>query len=503
MATISNKKQYILNLLSSYGGSIVAAVVGIISAPISLGYWQVEKYGIFAVIASISAYISISGFSIDTACGILMTKNSSSDKKLRIYIKSMKALIICSGTFLFLFLLSLFMFPDWLRVLGKMTEETYLVARKAAIVSIVFIFINTPFSAVACAIGAYQRSYTNNILNAFSPLVSLGVLLFTVHYKFDMFLNSLITGVFFTLISIIRLFLLASARRLYHSVETDDVIQNDDDYRTILKTGWNLTFSGLATVASANIGNIIISNMISASSVAPYSLAVRLFSLAYMFLTMTNVSASPLLGKEFALKNWDWIKRTYQGLLVATLFLGGMIWVGGVLFLRPLILVWVGAVGYPGILTIVLLGAYYFFCGLSNFNWVLINAFNYTRRIGLVSWAESIITILTTLVCIKYFGASSPAFGLLAGTAVVSAWALPFVVYRRSNGRLFYDKKIITNASSITIITVALAIVIDFILPESALKLVIRVFVLFAYVGFLLAVHKDELLFIVSRVRRR
>lgn len=98
-----NKKQYILNLISSYGNTVIVALLSFISVPIALNYWDKELYGIWTILISFSSYISASGLGIDSATGVLATKNSNYDIKLAIVQKGFKLLLICSTFVLIIF----------------------------------------------------------------------------------------------------------------------------------------------------------------------------------------------------------------------------------------------------------------------------------------------------------------------------------------------------------------------------------------------------------------
>lgn len=505
MTISANKKQYLLNILSSYGGSIMSALVGIISAPISLSYWQIEKYGVWAIITSMSAYLSASGIGVDTACGILMTKSPCLKDKEWIFRRSLRILIASSVFFAALFLAVTFAFPDWLKVLGKMSVDVYAEARICAIIFIIGFFINMPFGAVANAIGAYQKIYLNNFLNAFAPLLSLGALLLTVSLKLGMIPYAVLANSIVIVLSLCRIVILGYSRKEYSALSRSDPATSDEregSYRNILGTGLNLMFYSMALMLSSNIGNFIISNKIDAAHVAPYSLALKLFSLAFMFIATTIASASPIIGKELSRGNWDWIKRAHGSLLIVGMFMGGALWIGGILFLKPIITVWVGPVGYPGLPTVVLLGAYYFLYSFEYFNNIFCNALNYTRNIGIISWAEAIVTIGVMCFAVDRLGVAGVPAGLAAGVLLVSFWAFPVYVKKKSGKQLVYGMGSFAKMMAIVIVTVLLAMLLEYLMAESLMKILTRLLVLGLYSLTAFVFFKEEFLDVVYKNRR-
>jgi O-antigen/teichoic acid export membrane protein len=495
VGTDTNKKQFILNFLSSYSGSAISALVGIVSAPISLNYWHVERYGVWAVITSMAAYLSASGIGIDVACGILMTKNASISKKELIFSRCLKLLVYCAALFGLIFVVFTIINPSWLHVLGKMSEETYQEASKAAVVFIISFFLGLPFGAVSNAIVAYQKAYYGNFLNALAPVASLGVLLITVSLKLDMFAYAIISCSLLLVINICRCFLLSIAKKKY-SYNAGNVNDSDKDtsYDMIIRTGLHLSFYSIALMISSNIGNLIISNKIDSAHVTPYSIATKLFSICFMFVATTIASAMPLVGKELSLGNWPWIKKTHKSLYMVTIFMCGAIWLGGVLFLKPIIGIWVGLQGYPGLLTVIMLGAFYFFYGLEYTNNIITNALNYTRKLGLISWAEMIIYLGTTFSLINIIGISAIPLGLLISNLAVAFWAFPSLIKRRSNGALAYDKKIFVSMLIVVLSSVGLGIAVELLISESFIKMLVKLVVLFLYVAVMLFLYRDEIL---------
>jgi len=66
------KKIFLLGVISSYGANAVSIIVGLISVPIGLYYFGPVRYGIWAVISSLIAYLSFSNLGISTGATVLI-----------------------------------------------------------------------------------------------------------------------------------------------------------------------------------------------------------------------------------------------------------------------------------------------------------------------------------------------------------------------------------------------------------------------------------------------
>ncbi|MCP3940419.1 MAG: hypothetical protein GY710_02925 [Desulfobacteraceae bacterium] len=444
--TISNKKHYLLNLSTQNLVTIVSVLIAFFSAPISLNYWLAEKYGIWAIVTSFTAYLSMSGLGIDVAAGILMTKNGSYKVKRSIFKKSIFVVAISVVIFSILFLLVNIFCPSWYLIIGKMSPDIILTAKKVAIIFIISFLINLPFGVISNTFAAYQKAFLNNIFQLIQNIIVFLVLIITIFLKKDLIFYSLSYGVSMFCINILKTITYWYCTKPFKNLDKEDFSQNNDEqYSTLIKTGLRLSFYGLAVLMSSNISNLIISNKVNVASVTPYALNYKLFFMAFTFISAINLSAAPLLGKEYAKLNWEWIKKAYDIIFLSTISLGGLLFIGGMLFFHDFLLLWVGQKGYSSFQLIMVLGLYFFVYSLSNLNYVVINSLNFTKGIGFISWAEAILFILFSFLFVGKWGILGVAAGMLGGAACTSLWILPLIVYRRSQYKLKYNYKFLSK----------------------------------------------------------
>ena len=67
MPSQGRKKTFLLGTVYSYGTTIVSVIVGVISVPIGLHYFGPVRYGIWAVISSVIAYLNLSNLGVTAA----------------------------------------------------------------------------------------------------------------------------------------------------------------------------------------------------------------------------------------------------------------------------------------------------------------------------------------------------------------------------------------------------------------------------------------------------
>lgn len=459
---ISNKRHFAYNLLSSYANTIIASVLSFVSVPIALKYWGNEVYGIWTILTTFSTYIMASGLGIDVSTALLMTKNSSMNIKVSILKKGIRLLICCSIFAICVVTLLTFAFPDWYKIIGKMNESNYPIARISALIFITGIIVNLPLSAIANSLQSFGKAYVGTLITTLQSVLAFCSILLTVALKlslpFYIFIISSNTIFCSLLKSIIVVITIHKTPK--DSVEVQE-ISNDNHYKTILKMGFNMSLYGFALLIIPNISNLIISNNIDVASLVPYSLSYKLFSLVTSFVSSTNGALSPLLGAEYGKNNWEWLKTTYKKMFTVSVSLGVFVILGVIWLSKPFILLWTGNIdNYAGNVISILLGLYFFVIILSNINHVIINSFNYTNKVWLISWLDGVIFLLTSMFFVKKFGVVSVPSGLCFGAYLVSAWAYPMLIYKRSEKRFIYDFRHLFKNLMVFVISVLIFLLI-------------------------------------------
>lgn len=437
-----NRKHYILNVVSRFGNTFAVSFIGMISAPISLNYWKPELYGIWAIIHSFTAYLSISGLGVDVAAGILMTKTNDVSEKKSILRKSMVLVVGSMILALTLFVIIAFLFPDWARVMGKMSPEALPIARTSGLIYIVSVFLSLPFSTISNSFQAYKKAYINNVFSLIKTILNFLILLLVVFFKRTLVEHAIYIAVSGLLWNLAKV---AVYRRIVrgYSPDKEEKTDNPTSYRNVVITGMRLSFYGIAVMLSKNVGNLIISNVLEVSHVASFSLANRVVYLLMVVVMTINNSMGPLFGKEYANRNWPWIVKVHDKLFASTIILSGLLCYGCMFFLRDVISLWVGRHMDPGMPMAAFMGLWAFSYCLSNFNYVIINSFNYTKGVVLISWGELAAFAGSGIFLTRWIGVSGVPAGMFLGSLLVSLWALPLLIRKRSGDRLRYDFRLL------------------------------------------------------------
>lgn len=461
---LSNKRHFAYNLLTSYGNTVISSILAFVSVPIALSYWGSELYGIWTILTSFATYITASGLGIDSATGLLMTKNTDFKIKISILHKGIKLLLITTLIAACIITVLTIIVPDWFKIIGKMDDSNYPIAKISALIFVAGILINLPLSAVSNSLQAVGKAYVCTLINTLQTILSFLVILIIVTIKlslpFYVFLVQSVT----VLCSLIKLLIvLIIIKKQKNNIENTCITDSEDNhYKAILKMGMNMSLSGLALLLIPNFSNLIISNNIDVKSLVPYSLSYKLFSTILLFVSNMNVALAPLLGSEYGKKNWDWLIRTYKRMFYSSTTLAVFCVLGVIWFSKPFVKLWTGSFeNYAGNLISIVLGLYFLIAVFSNINHVIINAFNYTNKVWLVSWADGMIFLLSSQIMIKSIGVISVPLGLCAGGLLISSWAYPFLVYRRTEKKFKYDFKYLHKLLLVFLVSIFLFFIIS------------------------------------------
>src|SRR4030042_5800819 len=119
MTSQGRKKTFLLGTVSHYGTTVVSLLVGLMSVPIGLPYFGVVRYGIWAVISSVIAYLGLSNLGITTAATTLTAKASEPFEQWVVLRRSLFLLLISSAVASGVVLGIAHFYTGWVAVLGK------------------------------------------------------------------------------------------------------------------------------------------------------------------------------------------------------------------------------------------------------------------------------------------------------------------------------------------------------------------------------------------------
>jgi O-antigen/teichoic acid export membrane protein len=484
MSSQEQKKIFLLGTTSSYGTNIVSIIVGLISVPLGLHYFGPIRYGIWAVISSVVAYLSISNLGITTAAATLTAKASKPFEQWAVLRRSLLLLVISSTVVLSLILGIAHFYPDWVVALGKIPVDLHREAAEAAIAVAILFLLNLPISIFSAGFIGFQKLYWERFYASLTIIVGLVALILTVFLiKGNLVILALFRGFATLLVSIICashfLFTHSELRQKFNKL-----INREFSIKSIFTSGIRFFIIGIAAMVVWNTDNLIISHFLGVKAVTPYAITFRLFAMLFSIFTAINITLFPMYGKAAGLKQWDWIQRTYQKATQLLPIIGGLVWVGGVVFAKNIIDIWAGPDAYGGMLVVFALGGYGYLLSMVNIHSFLLIGLNATKSMVFISWAEAIGNLGISIALVGLLGIGGVALGTFLGSLVTVSWMLPRDVCRQTKEKVkFHFRPVMRHAFFILIPCLIMSTLIQLYWQNEISKVLINIIIIAIYLA--------------------
>ena len=461
MTRNSNAQLFSLNLATNYLSAATSIVLGFVLPPLALSYWRVDSYGIWTLITSLVAYLSASGLGVETAAAVLMAKTNLAFEKWNIFKSSMFILVCTTMASGVIIIFIGYFLPNWFSIFGKIPVSLADESRRAVLVFVLAYLINYPFAVVGAGLAGYQRLYTENIFRTINSLVGLVSLLVTIKFHGNLIIYAIIQGCFTFVINCIKLivFMLIVKKDKEAVIQISDQASNARDSNPvyILGIGIKLFLFGISALVINNIDNFIVSNYVGIFFVASFSLTSRLFLMMNNIVTLMIASGAPIISKEYGNKNWNWMIKTYELITVVSIFFGGGIFLGGLLFVNDFIAkIWVGPSGSSGQSVIFFIGLYSLAAVLVNANNIFLIQCNFTKSIIINGWTEVIAHVGIGLALAPRYGVLGIAVATSCSTIITQFWMAPWSLNRDSGGNLQYKWRMLVGFAVFAILPCAI-----------------------------------------------
>jgi len=501
MTSPSRKKTFLLGTASSYGTTVVSIVVGLISVPIGLHYFGVVRYGIWAVISSVIAYLTLSNLGITTAATTLTAKASEPSEQWTVLRRSLFLLVISSAVVLGAVLGIAHFYPGWVAVLGKIPVDLHGEAGEAAIAVAVLFLLNLPLTVFSAGFIGRQKLYWERFYASSAAIAGLLALVLTVFLlKGDLVALGLFTGTARLLVGIACashfLFTSSELRR-----KSDKPISEEFSTNSIFTSGLRFLVIGIAFTIVWNAGNLVISHFLGAEMVTPYAVTFALFNLGFSIFVAINAALWPMYGQSAGRNQWEWVQQTYNHTVHLLPILGGLLWIGGIAFAREVISLWAGPQAYGGLLVVIGLGGYGYTLSLVNSHGTVLSALNRIKRVVIYGWLEAGANLGISLALVRVFGIGGVALGMFLGALLTVFLLLPRDVAYQTAGKVrMHIRPVISHAIGAMLPCLAFVLLTYLFVPVVGMRVTINIFIVVLYLALSLRVMSPDTRSLVKNI---
>jgi len=438
---VADKKARHTFLLGVSGGvisQIVTVIVGLISVPIGLSYLGGLQFGVWVTINSIVTYLGLSQFGTGTAAASMIAKESNSGKQSKILRLAVKYLARFSFVLVMIVLLLSIMPKPWVEIFGSIPLDLQHEAVLSVMIISVLFFIRMPTIAFTSGFIGLQEVHWERLYAVVLPvLFGFLALLLTVYYKGGLIMLACLTGLAHLLSGILgTIHFLVKHNSLWSGAKQSIAASETIDAKNLLVSSSRFFFIGVAAIVVWHTDNLVISYFLGPDAVTSYSITFRLFTAGFsIFIVMTS-ALWPMFGHAFGQNDWAWIQNIYRDGLLWFAIIGGAVWIGGLLFAKPIIDLWTGSAGYAGALVVFALGGYGYILSMINLHANLLSGLNFTKAMLWLGAAEAILNLLLSIIFIHFWGIGGVALATFISALLTVFWLLPMDVRRQTQGKV-------------------------------------------------------------------
>jgi O-antigen/teichoic acid export membrane protein len=464
-----------------YLTQLVSIIVGLISVPMMLHYFDKEQYGIWTLITGVVGYLALTNFGIPTAASVLIAKLTNNYEKYLILIKSFQLLVIVTAVVVVLVTLLVLIFPGWVGLLGNISAVNVEPAKLAILVMGGGVLLRTSLSIALSAFSGFQRVDIVKLYELMAVLVTFSALCWTIYSKEDLVYLAWVTSGSSVILSVIS-FIHFCFR--YRSISNNRNFEKENiSSRVIVSSSFSFFQIGAAATLVWSTDNLIISNMLNVESVAPYAIAFRLFSMGFILFTLINGLLIPLYGSAVAKNEWVRIQKIYDLQMSVLPIIAGAVWIGGIILSKEIIQLWTGRADmFGGYLLVFALGGYGFILAFVNINSGVMTAMNFSSNMARVAWLEAFLNIIFSLALVKMLGIGGAALGTMFAALLCPFILLPKYLSTLSEARLRFNfKKSIRQFYFTVLPCVTASMLCIYFVNDAIYKLIFALVVLLFY----------------------
>jgi O-antigen/teichoic acid export membrane protein len=329
-----------LTTLTALAGRGLGILVSIISVPLTVGYLDTERYGLWITIGSFFGWLQIADLGLGNGLTNLLAQEraQSNDSGARVAITSTIVMLSAVSALLLLLLLTAIPFAPWGRVFGTSTRISEDEVRLALLICACVFAVGFPLGIVDKIYAGLQEGFVLNYWNIASNVTSVVALIAAVRFGRGL---PLLVIALWVVPAVVRV---ASAAELFFRRHPELKPALADARVKTMKALWNsgsqFFVAQLAAVAMWQNDNIVISQLFGAGAVGPYSLAFRLAS---TYLALANIWLGPLwpaYADAAARQDFVWIRGTVRRSTILATVASTIVGAGIVVLGKFVIVLW-------------------------------------------------------------------------------------------------------------------------------------------------------------------
>jgi O-antigen/teichoic acid export membrane protein len=345
-------------LLSGLASRALAVLVSLLSVPLTIRYLGSERFGVWALVGSILAWMRLMDIGIGNGLNNAISRAHGAERPDLIRAHVSTALVMLTGIAAAAgaMIAIAWHWIDWVAVFNLTTPAAKSEVGPAMVAAAAVFLLGFPTSVATRVYNAVQEGRVANAWAAVGNVASLGALFAVTRTQGG--LPWLVIAVYGTAVLVdgISSLWIYYLRRL--PVRPSFRLFNRDSVKALLTTGVQFFFIQIMALVVFESDNFVIAHFLGADHVARYSVSYKLFSYSTLIQSILFAYAWVAYSEAIARKDFDWVRRAFRANIAFSLGVTGAIVLPMVIFAKPLVHIWAGAAVVPSTSLVLLMAAW-------------------------------------------------------------------------------------------------------------------------------------------------
>lgn len=282
----------------------------LISVPLTVGYLGEERFGMWMVISSISAFLSFTDLGVGNGLlnAVAASHGANDRRAIREHVSSAFFLLLALAVALGLSFAFAYWWISWPAIFNVTSDAARSEAGPAVAVFITCFLIHLPLDTIKRVQFGLQEGFRNSLWNSLSSLVGLAGVLLVIYFEAGLvWLVLAMCGapIVATLFNGVVLF----GMRYRWLIPKPNFIRLSS-LKFILSTGTLFVILQVAVALAFASDNLIAAQIFGSAAVAHYAVAKKLFDIVGNVLKMILSPLWPAYGEAAARGDAQWIRTT-------------------------------------------------------------------------------------------------------------------------------------------------------------------------------------------------
>lgn len=410
-------------------GQVVLALAALATTPIILRLTTEPLYGFWLTILSILGYLALADLGLGVSLVRLIAGLVKGDDADALSRAVSTAFIMYCAAGAMLLLIGLVVTPflgEWFRIPAADNRQVVVTYGVALFASALFL----PLSIFAAIVIGLQRMAVTNVIGSFIRLLAIGLSIVLLHTGFGV--AALAYSSLFTVLAD-SLMCWWFARRFCPSFRLRLHLFDRLVFQRLLSFGSYFQFSRIANTVALSSDLIVIAATLGAAAVTPYAFTSKLAVLFSVTVASKLTTALfPATSEMFARKERDNLQSTFLHLSWCSVRMAVMAGVFLAVANRQFVSLWLGPEYFAGVALNAVFVYWVFQDTFYRGTVAMVYASGDLRRWSVVSIAEAILNLVTSVILVQQIGLVGVALGTSIGKTLTTAWFAPYWLCKKT-----------------------------------------------------------------------